>query len=158
MKKILIAVVALFGFAGAAYATDAVCDANCVAQSIVAQSYVAPVQAQTVRVVERVIQPQVYHEVRAVVAAPVQAVVERQYVVAPVVVQKQAFVQQQYVRQNVIQQQYQHSQAIVSQNLGSYGRSNIVAAQRGGLGSRLFNRGGGRTVTRSFSSSVTKSR
>jgi hypothetical protein len=199
MKKFVFAFVALFTVAGAAYATDnyvapvqaqavaAQCDVNCqTSQNVVAQSHssysttVAPVQTQTVRVVERVVQPQIYHQIQTVVAQPVQAVVQRQYVTAPVVQQVQ--VQHSYVRQNVVaapviaqqnyvarqnvvaQQNYVQRQNIQQQNSYSHSSSQNFSAQRSGGGGRLFGNilggGGGRTVTRSFnfSSSKTKSR
>lgn len=170
MKKyVFVAVALVLGVVGVARATDlgvaastGVClDQQCVqqVQSVIQpQAYTA---ASNLRIVERVVQPQVYQHVQTVVAAPVQAVaVQRQYVASPVIAQK--VIAQQYVRSNlvaapVLQQQYTQSAAIVG---GGYGSSNISAVRSGGggLGSRLFSRGGGRTVTRSFSRSVTKSR
>jgi hypothetical protein len=202
MKKFVFAFVALFTVAGAAYATDnyvapvqaqavaAQCDVNCqTSQNVVAQSHssysttsaVVAAHVQTVRVVERVVQPQIYHQIQTVVAQPVQAVVQRQYIAAPVVQQVQ--VQHSYVRQNVVaapviaQQNYVAHQNVVAQQnyvqrqnvqqLNQVGHSysntsNFQAQRSGGLfGGRLFNQaGGGRTVTRSlnFSASKTKSR
>lgn len=140
MKSFLFAAVAVFAFAGAAFATDnyvspiqavaAQCDAACavtsnqniVSQQVVTQSYAAPIQTQSVRVVERIVQPQVYHEVQTIVAAPVQLqaqVVQRQYVQAPLLVQQQR--QYNYVRQNltaqpvIAQRQYVRQQNFVQQ-------------------------------------------
>ncbi len=181
MKNLLFAAIALFGFTGAASATDQYCDDNCnTTQNVVVRqnqvssyNYVAPVRTQNVRVIERVIQPQVYQEVQTVEVAPVQAVqtvVQRQYVSSPVVVQRQLVQQNNYQHsyssQNVIAQP-----VIVQQQRQYYQQQNVIgsghsvsrnfSAQRSSGGGRLFGNilgGGGRTVNRSFSASVTKTR